>query len=68
MSVLFTGSESDPEDLQGVIGQAIGAASMCWENMSGTGIFDSTRARQILDDALNWVTENYVPRHTDEVV
>jgi len=34
------------------VGQAIGAASMCWENMQGTGQFDSTRAKDILDQLL----------------
>lgn len=35
--------------------QAIGAASTCWENMEGTGIFDSDRAKQIGDELMEWV-------------
>lgn len=27
--------------------QALGAASMCWENPAGAGIFESTRAKAI---------------------
>lgn len=29
--------------------QAIGAASMCWENVGEAGVFDSTRAKEIGD-------------------
>jgi hypothetical protein len=31
------------------VGIAIGAACVCWEKMEGTGVFDSTRAKGILD-------------------
>jgi hypothetical protein len=34
------------------VGAAIGAASVCWESMSGTGLFDSDRARQISSELL----------------
>lgn len=32
--------------------QALGAASVCWESMDGTGVFDSTRAKEIGDALL----------------
>lgn len=41
---------SDPDcDLKTFIGEAIGAASMCWETPEGAGVFDSTRASAIVD-------------------
>jgi hypothetical protein len=35
------------------IGQAIGAASMCWEKPEGAGEFDSTRAAQIVEEIMD---------------
>lgn len=32
------------------IGEAIGGASTCWENLRGAGVFDSTRASAIADE------------------
>lgn len=32
------------------IGEAIGAASVCWSNPSGAGTFDSERAAAIADE------------------
>lgn len=37
--------------------QAIGAASVCWEHLEGTGIFDSTRAKAIGDALLAKLVE-----------
>lgn len=31
-----------------VLGLALGAASMCWENVNGAGVFESARAQAIL--------------------
>jgi hypothetical protein len=39
-AAMFEGAESIEE----AIGLAIGAASMCWENPGGAGVFDSSRA------------------------
>jgi hypothetical protein len=38
------------EDAFTAVGLAIGAASVCWENPGGAGVFDSTRAAQIADE------------------
>lgn len=41
---------SDPGcGLKTFIGEAVGAASMCWETPYGAGEFDSTRASAIVD-------------------
>lgn len=34
-----------------IVGMAVGAGSMCWENMSGTGVFQSDQAKLIADQA-----------------
>ena len=34
---------------QAAIYQAVGAASMCWEDLSGAGVFDDAQARAIAD-------------------
>lgn len=59
--VLFDGQTGEPETLSEVIGQAVGAASVCWESMEGTGIFDYKRASAIVDEVLQWINENYSP-------
>lgn len=35
-----------------VVFQAIGAGSTCWENMSGTGVFQDGEAKAVGDDAM----------------
>lgn len=43
---------ADAESAEQVVFQAIGAGSMCWENMSGTGVFQSEEAKAIGDEAV----------------
>lgn len=43
---------SENPEVQRIIGEAIGAGSMCWESMSGTGMFQSDQARAVLDNTL----------------
>lgn len=38
-----------------VVGQALGAASACWDNLSGAGVFESDRCKAILDAVLDWL-------------
>lgn len=49
--------------LQAAVGQAVGAASMCWENVSGAGVFDDRLAKEISEALLAEVR-----RHTDAEV
>lgn len=44
------------ESLVSVVYQAVGAASVCWENMSGTGVFDDVRAREVAEDLLEKIS------------
>jgi hypothetical protein len=41
----------DVNDANELIGQAVGAGSMCWENVRAAGEFDSLRASAIADAA-----------------
>lgn len=43
---------ADCESIEEIVGQAIGAASVCWENPAGAGQFDSTQASKICQDAV----------------
>lgn len=56
---LFQGKPSDPDDLRSVLGQAMGAASSCWESLSGTGAFQADRAVEILEEVAWWVESRY---------
>lgn len=38
--------------LEQVIGEAVGAASMCWENLDNAGKFDMTMASRIIDEVV----------------
>lgn len=59
--VLFTGDINDPSTLSEVIGQGSGAVSVCWEDLRRAGIFDSTRAGNIVGEMIDWIEANYVP-------
>lgn len=62
MSVLFDPEQGPvPDTLEGVVGEAIGAASVCWESMAGTGQFQDQRASQIVDEVVAWIKEHYLP-------
>lgn len=58
--VLFDGRH-EPRTLSEVIGQGVGAGSACWDNLSGAGVFESTRAKTIVDEILNWIHDRYTP-------
>lgn len=59
--ILFRGEPTDPKDLRDVVGQAMGAASSCWENLGGTGLFQADRAAAILTEAMEWINANFEP-------
>lgn len=43
---------ADCESIEEIVGRAIGAGSVCWENPAGAGEFDSTQASKICQDAI----------------
>jgi len=62
MGVLFNGQPGEPETLEEVIGQAIGASSACWESLGCAGEFQSARAATIATEAIAWVRANYAEK------
>jgi hypothetical protein len=44
-----------PATLTEAVYQTVGAASVCWESMSGTGVFQDHQAREVADDLLDWI-------------
>lgn len=48
----MTNRFDDALTVEQLIYQAVGAASVCWENPGGAGIFDDGKARGVADDAL----------------
>lgn len=63
MTSIFDGP-NPPSTLEEVIGQAIGAGSVCWEGLSGA-VFQSEQASAIVDDVVAWIRKNYEPKAED---
>jgi hypothetical protein len=47
--------------LEQAVGEALGAASMCWETPEGAGVFDSSAASGIADQLVAWIRSRDVP-------
>lgn len=54
--------EGGADPLASVIAQAVGAASACWDNLPGAGIFMDQAAVEITDNLLAFLREQGVPR------
>lgn len=61
-------SGAGPGNLAEVIGEAIGAASVCWTDYHDAGVFEDQRAASILDAVTEWINENYVSRDRHETI
>jgi hypothetical protein len=46
-------------DLETIIYEAVGAASVCWVSTEGLGLFDSDQAKLVADRAIAEVRELY---------
>lgn len=42
----------DADTLEAVVFQAIGAGSVCWESLEGTGVFQDGQAREVGEAAV----------------
>lgn len=49
--------ESGRDELEQVVGVYGGYLSACWENLSGAGVFESTRARAAAEAMVAWLRE-----------
>lgn len=56
-------------DLEAVIFQALGAASVCWakEDLEEAGEFDSERAKNIGVALIDWIDANHRGPHVPDV-
>lgn len=43
--------------IEELIGQTVGAASMCWENVEAAGVFDDVEARAVTGEALERLSQ-----------
>ena len=55
------------ENLTTVIGEAIGAGSVCWESMRDAGVFQDQQAKVIVDHAVQRVRELVDQARSDEI-
>lgn len=55
-------------NIKELIGQAIGAGSMCWEDVCGAGEFESNEAARILDEVVERLAELLVEEVVQPVV
>lgn len=63
----FQRDEDGSLTLQSAVFQALGAASACWENLAGAGIFESDRAKEIGERLVEFIREDDVPELLAEV-
>lgn len=66
--VLFDASKGEPESLEQAVQLAVGAASACWENLSGAGVFQSERALEVSDQLIAWLRGIITSHKIDEAL
>lgn len=57
---------ADSDEFKSAVFQALGAASVCWESMSGTGVFQSDQAKALGDEFIAAVRERRLPAFVTE--
>lgn len=53
--IAWEAAEHGDDVLATTVGQALGYASACWENLSGAGVFKSDECREALDSLVDWL-------------
>jgi hypothetical protein len=53
--IVFQPEHDGSLPLESAVGQAVGAASMCWEHVDRAGVFDDQRARAVADALLAYL-------------
>lgn len=48
----------DRNAIDSIVAQGLGKASVCWEDMSGAGTFDSTTAKKVLDEIMSSIDQH----------
>lgn len=47
------------ESLKEAVYQAVGAASVCWDDMEHAGVFQEQQATEVAEDLLSWIREEF---------
>lgn len=55
----------DANTLEEAIGMSIGAASTCWADLSGAGVFNDAMACEIVNDLIAWIKDR-IPDQTQQ--
>lgn len=50
-----------PPDQIAAVFEAVGAASMCWDNIGGAGTFDARQATAVADDLIAYLRAHPFP-------
>jgi ABC-type molybdenum transport system ATPase subunit/photorepair protein PhrA len=58
---------ADAETLFEVVGQVIGAGSMCWESVDKAGVFQSELASSLVEDAIARIREIVESARSEEI-
>lgn len=56
------GYRRQPASLETAVGEAMGAASACWDNLAGAGVFESEKARALTAELLARLRAELAPR------
>lgn len=57
MSWSPTVSDGHPATLSEAVGQALGTASVCWENPAGAGVFDTALCAQVYEGLMAYLAD-----------
>lgn len=63
MTAPATSYLSDADTIEAAVYQALGAASVCWDSMEGTGVFHSDEAKAIAEELLARIRAESVVAH-----
>lgn len=55
-------------DLRESVGQAIGAATMCWKDIDEAGVFEAEKAAGIVNELVAWIEAHYEPKSDESDV
>lgn len=54
--------ELEDKDMLQAVGEAVGRASVCWDNLEHAGAFDSTIASEIVDQLMDRIEQEISER------
>ena len=56
----FEETDTVPERIRSAVYQAVGAASVAWENPGGAGVFDTEKAKRVAESLIHFLREQGV--------